>query len=89
MCADLMLKGWEVFRAVSSSSSCDLYALHAEHRLRIEVTTGHRSYTGTGMITRKDPAKFDVLAVYFPGEPEIVYQPPLPLCDLPAFKASS
>lgn len=49
VCADLLKKGWEVFRTVSQSCSCDLIVIKNKKILRIEVRTGrYRSPYNTG-----------------------------------------
>ena len=44
--ADLMKQGYEVFRALSPSCSCDLAILRNGRLLRVEVRTGYRTVTG-------------------------------------------
>ncbi len=64
--ADLLAKGYEVFRAVSPSCSCDLAILLKDQLLRVEVRTGYRS-PGTGrIIYPKSGGKRDVMAVVLP-----------------------
>ena len=46
VCMDLMLKGYEVFRAVSPSCSCDLIALKNGKCSRVEVKTGYINKAG-------------------------------------------
>lgn len=73
---DLLRKGYEVFRALSPSCSCDLAILKDHQLLRIEVRTGKRS--ATGKITYPpDRANADHFAVvvgtevhYFPVLPD-------------------
>lgn len=81
--ADLMRRGYGVFRAMSSACPCDLAILYLGRLFRIEVTTGH-SYGGSIIIPPhkvKDKHKYDILAVVeskgedeFPG---ILYHPAL------------
>jgi len=73
VCADLLEKGYEVFRAVSPAASCDLAALRNGELLRIEVRTG--TYKLTGGISYPKNIKADVLAVVLHNQ--IVYEPPL------------
>lgn len=40
VCIDLMKKGYEVYRAVSPASYCDLLAIKGEEIKKIEVRTG-------------------------------------------------
>lgn len=60
---DLIKKGYEVFRALSQSCSCDLVALKNEKCVRIEVRYSNTIYipTGKGMVNKKHRA--DVLAI--------------------------
>lgn len=46
VCCDLMIKGYEVFRAVSPSCSSDLIACKGDKSLKIEVRTGTYKITG-------------------------------------------
>lgn len=72
---DLLKHGFEVFRSVSPSCSCDLAILKDHCLLKIEVTTGYFRNTGTVKHGRKDQTKFDVLAVCTPKG--IIYKPEL------------
>jgi hypothetical protein len=67
--ADLLQKGYEVFRALSPSSSCDLAILTKEKKLiRVEVKTGYRTkMTGRLGCAKPDNARFDILAIVFRG----------------------
>ena len=60
--ADLLGKGFEVFRALSPSCSCDLAILRDGRLVRVEVTTGHRSSTGR-VIHPSKINRYDLLAV--------------------------
>ncbi len=77
-CQDLMAKGYEVFRAVSPSSSCDIAVLKDGKLLRIEVRTSYKDIS-TGKITRtktgQDEGRQDVFAWVLPDS--IVYEPSL------------
>lgn len=65
--AELLSKGYEVFRAVSQSCSCDLAILKDDELLRVEVRTGF--YSPNGKLSynrgrdRASSAKYDVMAV--------------------------
>ena len=77
---DLLQKGYEVFRAVSSSCSCDLALLKDGKLLRVEVTTGHfspRNRIPYFPLRKQNNGKFDILAIVTLGE--IVYKPSLEL----------
>ena len=74
VCADLLKQGFEVFRAVSPSCSCDL-AILKDHRLvSVEVRTGYRALNGSIQWPKKD-MRGDVLAIVIQrqNEPEIIY----------------
>ena len=93
VCADLMERGYEVFRALSQSRhSCDLVAMRGAFMLRIEVRTGTRRPDSTGHVTylknhtlRKHRTgslaytqEPDHYAVLWKGELDR-YDPPLPM----------
>jgi len=71
---DLLLRGYEVFRALSPSSSCDLAATKDGKFLKIEVTTGYISVSGKVLAPKKLDREFDVLAVVM-HDGCIVYDP--------------
>jgi hypothetical protein len=76
--AELLLRGWFVFRSTSYSSPCDLIAMTAEgFVVRIEVTTGHRRNDNGLVWGRKSSRyKFDAMAVVeYDGT--ITYIPPV------------
>jgi hypothetical protein len=76
--ADLLLKGYNVFRALSPSCPCDLLILKNGSTLRVEVTTAN--YAASGRIIHNkqgDTHKFDVLAIV-KRQGEIIYVPELP-----------
>jgi hypothetical protein len=74
ICADLLARGYEVFRAVSQSCSCDLIAMRESVLLRVEeVKTVSLNVDGTPHKSSADPSKYDVLALLLPG-PKIVYE---------------
>ncbi len=72
--AELLIKGYEVFRAVSSSCSCDLAVLKGGKLLRIEVRTGYLNTTSNKRYTNKpkDSSRYDVLAVMYPDGLEFI-----------------
>ena len=73
---DLLSKGYEVFRAMSQQSSCDLAVLKNGSLLRIEVTTTVRQAGGGVAYPKKDNNRFDLLALVS-REGDILYRPPL------------
>ena len=74
VCADLLRKGFAVFRSVSSACSCDLAVLQEKTLLRIEVTTGRTMPSGKLIYPKKNPEKFDVLAIVLHDQ-TIIYFP--------------
>jgi len=92
VCADLMERGFEVFRALSQARhSCDIVALRNGLMLRIEVRTGTQRTPSTGYVsymknrslrTYSDRPSYaqepDHYAVMWQGE-LIRYDPELPM----------
>lgn len=83
--ADLLSRGYGVFRSVSPNSSCDIVATKGNATTMIEVKSGH--YNRRGNKTHPMPTnrqRFDVLAVYMHETKEIFYTPPVdPICKNP------
>lgn len=73
--ADLILRGWEVFRALNPHTSCDLLAIKNNKMIRVEVKTGFerdgKAYTAP--IKHKD--RYDLLIQVTPKG--IYYTPEL------------
>ena len=74
--ADLLQRGYQVFRALSPSSSCDLAILLGMNLLRVEVTTGSVSASGNLIYPKHEVDNFDIMAIYVQGK--IIYVPDLP-----------
>lgn len=73
---DLLVRGFEVFKALSPHCSCDLAVIYNKKLFRIEVRSGYRNKrTGTVLTNRSDPLKFDIFAIVL--RDEIIYEPPL------------
>lgn len=77
---DLLERGFEVFRSVSASASCDLAVLWKGKLLRIEVKTQSLymrtdGTTGTFRLRRGDASKYDIWAAILPDR--IIYDPDL------------
>lgn len=70
---DLMKKRYDVFRALSSHSKCDLIATKGNKTLRIEVRSGTKGVNGTVYASRKKQA--DILAIFIHSDNHIVYEP--------------
>jgi hypothetical protein len=73
--ADLLKKGYEVFRAVSPSCSCDLIAHKNGKLLKIEVRTGSINVVTKTKLVNRSNFRADILAaVYSSG---VEYDPSL------------
>lgn len=74
VCADLLSKGYAVFRAVSPHCPCDLVVIKGTQTLRIEVRRGIRSKGKNYLVPKKDDmGKQDAFAWITPEG--IVYSP--------------
>ena len=71
---DLILKGYDVYRAVSHNAVCDLIAIKDGRVLRVEVTTAYNYVRKDGTkckgYNKHDTARYDVLAVVNEGSIE-------------------
>lgn len=77
---DLLAKGYAVYRAAFQGMPCDMLvrgipAWGLDFTVRIEVTTGNRTASGTVVHPKRDETHFDVLAIVV-GD-EIFYKPEL------------
>lgn len=80
VCADLLQKGFAVFRAVSPSAPCDLAVLRGSQLLRIEVRTGQNTAGGV-LWPKSSRDQCDHYAVVLRDRDnirKIHYSPPLP-----------
>lgn len=75
--ADLMRRGFAVFRALSSHCECDLVVLVNKRSIRVEVRSGYRNLDGVVKCPRqaKDEGRSDVYAIYLHDENLITYDP--------------
>lgn len=75
VCADLLIKGHEVFRAQSPNCSCDLIANIDGQLKRIEVRTGWHSRANDRLQFSRPKSKqgFDILVVVVAEKDEINY----------------
>lgn len=71
---DLMLKGWDVYRAVAWTAKCDLVAIKGNITLRVEVRTASRLHASPKLSATREGAH-DILA--FVWGDSIEYDPPL------------
>lgn len=76
--ADLLQRGYEVFRSVSPAATCDLLISRNGHILRIEVRTGRRMARGDIAWPKANPLRADHTAVVIDGS-EVQYFPELQL----------
>jgi hypothetical protein len=78
--ADLIERGYEVFRAVSPAAKADLLIEKPDGSVeRIQVRTGkrHKGINNKGTrLTYDNKGKYDRLAVVIPTEARILYIPP-------------
>lgn len=78
---DLMRQGFDVFRALSPSCSCDLAVLVHNTLFRVEVRTGSRTNNGprAGM-----SGNYDIHALVLHDTRDIIYTPHLPTIIRPS-----
>jgi hypothetical protein len=74
--ADLLRRGFEVYRNVSSWGSSDLIFKAGVRLFSVEVRTGYVNKSGNAVVS-KERMKSDILAVVTDG-PTILYKPELP-----------
>ncbi len=73
ICADLMKRGWEVFRALSPHSNCDVLALKNGILLKLEIRTGWYYELSDGTLklvypTVKTTGKHVAVITHFDGK---------------------
>lgn len=72
--ADLMRRGYAVFRALSPACFCDLIAFKDGFFLRIECRTGYRNYVNESLsFPKKKNGEIDIFAIYIVATKEIIY----------------
>jgi hypothetical protein len=81
VCANLLSRGWYVFRSVSPTAPCDLVAMKYGSLIRVEVKTGQQTNYGKVVPRSKKglAVTFDVLAVVYEGV--VTYTPSLDELD--------
>ena len=72
---DLTERGYEVFKSINPSCSCDIAILKNGSLLRVEVTTGRFKPNGGLLYPNHAKDNFDILAIVLPSG-EINYIPP-------------
>ena len=78
--ADLMMRGFAVFRAMSPACSCDLAVMLGDTMRRVEVKTGHVMPSGElthGPLRKRIGEQFDILAIVVRASGKVHYFPPL------------
>jgi hypothetical protein len=80
-CADLLHRGWHVYRSVSATAPCDLVIIKHGGVLRVEVKTGNAINQGKRSVRKEDEfePRYDVLAIVFEGK--VTYKPNLDALD--------
>jgi hypothetical protein len=64
--ADLLRRGYHIFRAISPSCPCDLVLLHGGRCWRVEVTTAYENMDGRIVVTKHKPDRYDIIAGVLP-----------------------
>ena len=77
--ADLLHRGFEVYRNVSAWGSSDLVVKNGKSLFTVEVRTGYLDKHGKPQLSKKR-IKSDILAIVVNG-PKIVYEPDLPITE--------
>lgn len=78
VCADLLQKGWHVYRSISPHAPDDLVARREKKTVAVEVRSGRQNRAGVISCAKPIREKtWDVLAVVLPSG-EIHYQPEIP-----------
>lgn len=87
--ADLLRRGYNVFRSLSPNASCDLAIISGGAATRVEVTKAYRTRSGGLQFNPHERERYDVLALwcvdgsvtYIPSLPAIVSAGPLKYSD--------
>lgn len=78
--ADLLKRGYHVFRSLSPNAVCDLAIITGARAIRVEVTKGNRARTGKAYYSPHNAANYDVIAVWF-SDGTVEYNPGLPVAE--------
>lgn len=77
--ADLLARGYYVFRSLSPNSPCDIIAMGNGNTIRIEVTTAVINWDGTlGAAKKRESYVYDVRAIVSYDGSRIEYRPAIP-----------
>ena len=77
ICADLLLRGFHVYRNVVQNSGVDLVALKGEEFYKIEVKTAKCCKSGRLVWTKPRHNNFDIVAGYSIDTKQVAYEPAL------------
>ena len=77
ICADLLRRGFSVFRSVSPACECDILILLNGKFARVEVKTAYLLPSGKAMytLTKGQDEKHDILALVFHADNRVEYRP--------------
>lgn len=76
VCANLLERGYEVFRSISPGSPCDLIAMRGDLLLRVEVRCAYFQHGGYTCAT-PDSSRHDLLALVTGDTGKVYWYPPL------------
>ena len=76
--ADLLLRGFSVFRSMSPACKCDLLAMDSRNHFKIEVKTATRNSRGFLRFGTPSKNRFDFLALVLLDSKTVVYRPDFP-----------
>lgn len=73
ICADLMRKGYAIFRAMSPACFCDVIAIKDNKIFRLECRTGYYNQNNSPAFASTIHGEIDYFAVYIPSHKECIY----------------
>lgn len=80
--ADLLKRGFSVYKSLSPNAPCDLIAIKKGKIIKVEVTNGYKRKDGRIMHGKKDHHySFDILAIVI-DKNDISYSPDIVVYDL-------
>lgn len=77
--ADLMARGWQVFRPLTAATGHDIIAVRKDTILTIEVRSAHANNSGRLIYNKKADCKSAHYGLVVTGRP-VAYEPDLPDC---------
>ena len=72
--ADLLIRGYAVFRSLSPACSCDLAVIKDKKLIRIEVASAYILKTGKAYFAKHNKDLYDIMALVF-KDGRIEYRP--------------